>query len=40
MIEHGCAIASLSMGETVQNVARGIDCYSFKVNFLSLKNSK
>lgn len=30
-MEHACSMASLSMGETVMNVARGIDCYSFKM---------
>ncbi|HAW77805.1 MAG TPA: methylmalonate-semialdehyde dehydrogenase (CoA acylating), partial [Alteromonas australica] len=28
VVEHACNIASLSMGETVENVARNIDCYS------------
>jgi len=28
VVEHACNIASLSMGETVENVARKIDCYS------------
>ncbi len=27
--EHACNIASLMMGETVENVARDIDCYSY-----------
>ena len=29
VVEHACNIASLSMGETVENVARKIDCYSY-----------
>lgn len=29
VVEHACNIASLSMGETVENVARSIDCYSY-----------
>jgi len=29
VVEHACNIASLQMGETVENVASGIDCYSF-----------
>ena len=28
VVEHACSIASLGMGETVENVARGIDTYS------------
>ncbi len=28
VVEHACGIASLMMGETVENVARGIDTYS------------
>ena len=28
VVEHACNIASLMMGETVENVARKIDCYS------------
>ena len=28
VVEHACSIASLMMGETVENVARGIDTYS------------
>lgn len=28
VVEHACNIASLSMGETVENVANAIDCYS------------
>lgn len=28
VVEHACNIASLSMGETVENVANKIDCYS------------
>ena len=30
-MEHACSMASLSMGETMLNVARGLDSYSFKV---------
>ncbi len=30
VVEHACNIASLLMGETVENVARGIDCYSYQ----------
>lgn len=29
VVEHACNIASLMMGETVENVARGIDTYSY-----------
>lgn len=29
VVEHACNIASLMMGETVENVARSIDCYSY-----------
>ncbi|AFU99301.1 CoA-acylating methylmalonate-semialdehyde dehydrogenase [Simiduia agarivorans] len=29
VVEHACNIASLMMGETVENVARTIDCYSY-----------
>lgn len=29
VVEQACNIASLSMGETVENVARKIDCYSY-----------
>lgn len=29
VVEHACNIASLSMGETVENVANTIDCYSY-----------
>lgn len=29
VVEHACNIASLVMGETVENVAGGIDCYSY-----------
>ncbi|WP_020407235.1 CoA-acylating methylmalonate-semialdehyde dehydrogenase [Hahella ganghwensis] len=29
VVEHACNIASLTMGETVENVARKIDCYSY-----------
>ncbi|WP_344959265.1 CoA-acylating methylmalonate-semialdehyde dehydrogenase [Zobellella aerophila] len=29
VVEHACNIASLSMGETVENVARKVDCYSY-----------
>ena len=28
VVEHACNIASLMMGETVENVARNVDCYS------------
>ena len=28
VVEHACSVASLAMGETVENVARGIDSYS------------
>ena len=28
VVEHACSIATLAMGETVENVARGIDTYS------------
>jgi malonate-semialdehyde dehydrogenase (acetylating)/methylmalonate-semialdehyde dehydrogenase len=31
VVEHACSMASLSMGETVYNAARGIDCYSYKL---------
>lgn len=29
VVEHACNVASLMMGETVENVARSIDCYSY-----------
>ncbi|QEW06438.1 CoA-acylating methylmalonate-semialdehyde dehydrogenase [Nitrincola iocasae] len=29
VVEHACNVASLSMGETVENVARKVDCYSY-----------
>ena len=29
VVEHACNVASLMMGETVENVARGIDSYSY-----------
>lgn len=29
VVEHACSIGSLMMGETVENVARTIDCYSY-----------
>lgn len=29
VVEHACNIASLSMGETIENVARKVDCYSY-----------
>ncbi|MBS1982699.1 MAG: CoA-acylating methylmalonate-semialdehyde dehydrogenase [Bdellovibrionales bacterium] len=29
VVEHACNIPTLMMGETVENVARGIDCYSY-----------
>lgn len=31
MAEHACAMTSLSMGETMNNVARGIDTHSYKL---------
>jgi len=31
VVEHGCSLASLSMGETVFNAARGIDTHSYKL---------
>lgn len=31
VVEHSCSTASLTMGETVQNVAKGIDTYSYRV---------
>ena len=31
VVEHACSIATLSMGETVQNVGRGMDTYSYRV---------
>ncbi len=31
VVEHACAMASLSMGETVYNAARGIDTHSYKL---------
>lgn len=31
VVQHSCSIASLSMGETVQNISKGIDTYSFRV---------
>jgi len=31
VVEHACSFGSLSMGETVENVARGIDIYSYRV---------
>lgn len=31
MVEHACTMASLSMGETVYNVAKGIDCYNYRL---------
>lgn len=30
VVEHACNIPSLMMGETVENVARAIDCYSYQ----------
>lgn len=30
VVEHACNISSLLMGETVENVARSIDCYSYQ----------
>lgn len=30
VVEHACNIASLMMGETIENVARSIDCYSIQ----------
>jgi malonate-semialdehyde dehydrogenase (acetylating)/methylmalonate-semialdehyde dehydrogenase len=30
VVEHACNIPSLIMGETVENVARSIDCYSYQ----------
>jgi len=30
VVEHACNIPSLLMGETVENVARAIDCYSYQ----------
>ena len=30
VVEHACSFGSLSMGETVQNVAGGVDIYSFR----------
>jgi malonate-semialdehyde dehydrogenase (acetylating)/methylmalonate-semialdehyde dehydrogenase len=30
VVEHACNVASLLMGETVENVARGIDTYSYQ----------
>lgn len=31
VVEHSCSIGTLTMGETVQNVAKGIDTYSYRV---------
>ena len=31
VVEHACSIATLTMGETVQNVGKGIDTYSYRV---------
>ena len=31
VVEHSCSTASLTMGETVQNVAKGIDTYCYRV---------
>jgi malonate-semialdehyde dehydrogenase (acetylating)/methylmalonate-semialdehyde dehydrogenase len=31
VVEHACSMASLSMGETMTNVARGIDCHNYKL---------
>lgn len=30
-MEHACAMASLTTGETVMNVSKGIDTYSFRL---------
>jgi len=30
VVEHSCALASHMMGETVENVSRNIDTYSFR----------
>ena len=30
VVEHACSFGSLSQGETVQNVAGGVDIYSFR----------
>lgn len=30
VVEHACSFGSLSMGETVENVARGVDIYSYR----------
>lgn len=31
VVEHACSMASLSMGETVYNIARNIDCYNYRL---------
>lgn len=31
VVEHSCSIATLTMGETMQNVGKGIDTYSYRV---------
>lgn len=30
VVEHACSFGSLAMGETVENVARGVDIYSYR----------
>lgn len=31
MVEHACAISHIYSGETIQNISKGIDTYSFRV---------
>jgi len=31
VVEHACSVPSLQMGETMQNVATGVDCHSYRV---------
>lgn len=31
VVEHACGISHISMGETFENISRGIDSYSFRV---------
>jgi len=30
VVEHSCSLASISMGETIENVSRGMDTYSYR----------
>jgi malonate-semialdehyde dehydrogenase (acetylating) / methylmalonate-semialdehyde dehydrogenase len=31
VVEHACGLSHLNMGETVENISRGIDCYSYRI---------